>query len=89
MAYKLPTYDTSSKPRGYGIIIVNKFENYGFLRRESADKELTDLTNLVTSLGLILDPHQDLTKDQILSLLQTISERQELEEHSMFFIAIW
>ena len=66
---------------------MNTFEKYEGLRREAAGKEIENLKNLVTSMGLILDMQLELTKENIILLLENISKRGEM--HSMIFIAIW
>ena len=86
---RVPTYDVSVMPRGYGVIIVNKFEKFENFRREGAEKEIENLSNLVTSLGLILTMSQDLTREGIVLFLEDISKRHDLENNSMIFIAIW
>ena len=88
MAAQIPAYDTSTNPRGFGIIIVNRFLHDEELRREGADKEEENLTKLFQSLGLVTHVYPNLTKQQIQYLLTKVSLLSQLGEHSMIAVAI-
>ena len=85
---KIPSYDISVVPRGFGVIIVNKFENCVTWKREGAEKEIDNLTHLFNSLGLTPIVHTELRKQDILNTLEEVSKRPELGEQSMIAIAI-
>ena len=85
----LPSYDTSVVPRGYAIIIVNKFENSKDLKRRGAEKEVSNLENMFSTLGFEPKVLIDLTKDEMLRTLYEYSKKPELGEHSMIAVAIW
>ena len=82
-----PTYEIS-QPRGYGLIIVNLFEQFKVAKREGAQQEIDNLKNLFESLGLKPVVYTELTKQKIQELLQLTSQSPELKEHSMIAVAI-
>ena len=78
----LPSYDVTKIPRGYGLIIVNLFEQFKDAKREGAQQEIDNLKNLFESLGLKTFVYTELTKQNIEDLLQLTSQVAELKEHS-------
>ncbi|KAI6656970.1 Caspase-9-like isoform X3 [Oopsacas minuta] len=74
-------------PCGYGIIIVNTFENSDYERR-GAEVEKEDLRSLFKNLRLKLILYTNLSAKEIIQNLTDISKNNDLFDHSVLVVAI-
>ena len=88
MAIALPSYPMEGTPRGYGVIIINNFNDIPTLVRKGADKERENFQKLFELIGLECRIFENLKKEEIIFQLKMISKEDDLEKHSMIAIAI-
>ena len=75
--------------RGIGLVIVNYFEDFPEpTKRVGAKEELQRLTKLFESFNLEVRPHTELTKDEIIKVLEKTARDLKLSSDSMIAIAI-
>ena len=74
--------------RGIGLVIVNSFKDFPDLYREGAKKELQMLTKLFASFNLEVRSHIELTKNEIVKVLEETAKDPKLIYDSMIAIAI-
>ena len=86
--YKLTPNKRRKDFRGIGLVIVNFFKNDPELKRKGAEEELQRLTKLFESFNLEVRPHTELTKDEIVKLLEDTTKDPNLSSDSMIAIAI-
>ena len=84
----LPSYQIEGTSVGYGVIIINSFDEIPEMKREGVDLERESFENLFTSIGLKPILFNNLKKNDILTELKMISKDDDLENHSMIAIAI-
>ena len=84
----LPSYPMEGTSLGYGVIIINSFDEFPDIKRNGVDVELESFKKLFISIGLELKVYCNLTKKEISSALRKIARDEKLEKHSMFAIAI-
>ena len=84
---QLPSYPVT-QPIGFGIIIVNKFQNIPSYTRRGAEREVDNLSNLFSLLGLHTKVYEDLTSHQIVQQLVSVSREPALSSHSLLAVAI-
>ena len=86
--YPLPPNKRRQGFRGIGLVIVNSFKNDPELEREGAEEELQRLTQLFASFNLEIRPHTELTKNEIVKVLEETAKDPKLSSDSMIAIAI-
>ena len=84
---QLPSYPVT-QPIGFGIIIVNKFQNIPSHKRRGAEREVENLSVLFSLLGLQTKVYEDLTSHQIVEQLVNVSRDTALSSHSLMAVAI-
>ena len=84
---QLPSYPVT-QPIGFGIIIVNKFQNIPSHTRRGAEKEIENLSRLFSLLALHTKVYEDLTSQQIVKQLLSVSRDPTLSSHSLIVVAI-
>ena len=84
---QLPSYPVT-QPIGFGIIIVNKFQSIPSHTRRGAEKEIENLSRLFSLLGLHTKVYEDLTSQQIVKQLLSVSRDPTLSSHSLIVVAI-
>ena len=84
---QLPSYPLT-EPTGFGVIIVNKFQNVPSHTRRGAEREVENLSRLFSMLGLHARVYEDLTSHQIVEQLVSISRDPALSSHSLLALAV-
>lgn len=81
-------YYEISTPRGYGLIIINIFNNVATYTRNGAVNERENLEKLFKSMGLEVIVAVEKTRNEMFTFLQGYAQQSILKEHSMIAIAI-
>ena len=88
MAKALPSYPMSGTCLGFGVIIINSFDEFPENKRTNTDVERESFHKLFTAIGLQTILLDNLKKNVLLAELRKISKDDKLKEHSMFALAI-
>ena len=91
IALSYPLNPNQGRDKGYqgiGLAILNSFAHFPRYKREGAEEDENILSQLFASLNLEFRPHYDLTKKQIVELLEKIANDPKLSSDSMIAIAI-
>ena len=88
VTYALTSNKRREDFRGIGLIIVNIFGDSTKPERLGAEEELQMLTELFESFNLEVKPHTELTKDEIVKVLEETAKDPKMSSDSMIAIAI-
>ena len=89
MVYPLTSNQRREKCyRGIGLAIFNSFNEFPHLKRRGAENDSIIMSQLFASLNLEFRPHTELTKKQIVTLLEETAHDPMLSSDSMIAIAI-